>query len=393
MDDERLHSPTDGVRLDFADLRSGVRLRVASAGQRRGARATLLFLHGWPEVWFSWRKQLSFFAGKGFYCLAPDLRGFGASECPHSAAAYSCHHVASDMIALLQHHGVRKCALIGHDWGAILGWQFALLHPEYFPVVANLSVPLSLRTQSMPDLVTLLERVFGKQGAPEQQFYYILYHNELFPGTEDHGPAEAEYDANPHELLRTMWTDTSVPQDPLPTPAASQLRKDGGFLAHHGKRPRHLPAWLSEDDLSYVVEQYKLSGFRGGVNLYRNFKANHETTAMLVGRKVKQPVFFLTGEDDMVRGMSKFFSSSSSSTAKNAENAASSSDPQKLGLLRVCTDLRAFHVLRRSSHKTAGHWIQQEQADEVNALLLNFLEDTQEVMDRAPGGGCVGAKL
>ena len=90
MDDKRLHSPTGGVRLDFADLRSGVRLRVASAGKRRGARATLLFLHGWPEVWFSWRKQLSFFAGKGFYCLAPDLRGFGASSCPRSAAAYSC---------------------------------------------------------------------------------------------------------------------------------------------------------------------------------------------------------------------------------------------------------------------------------------------------------------
>ena len=191
-----------------------------------------------------------------------------------------------------------------------------------------------------------------------------------------------------------MWTDAGVPKDPLPAPAASALRRDGAFFAHHGARPRHLPAWLSEADLTYVVEQYKLSGFRGGVNLYRNFKTNHETTSMLVGRKVTQPVFFLTGEDDMVRGMNAFFSSGSSSSSSPSPDLAEtnvSDDPQKRGLLKVCTDLRAFYVLRRRENKSAGHWIQQEQADEVNGLLLDFLKETQSVMDRSAGGGC--AKL
>ena len=115
---------------------------------------------------------------------------------------------------------------------------------------------------------------------------------------------------------------------------------------------------------------------------------------MLVGRKVTQPVFFLTGEDDMVRGMNEFFSSGSSSSSSPSPDLAEtnvSDDPQKRGLLKVCTDLRAFYVLRRRENKSAGHWIQQEQADEVNGLLLDFLKETQSVMDRSAGGGC--AKL
>ena len=414
-----LVSPWPGVELRLCQLSTGVTLRVATAGPPAGR--PLLFLHGWPEFWFSWRHQLTYFGAHGFRVLAPDLRGYGGSDCPTAVEAYSVHQIAADTIALLQAHGLRKCILCGHDWGAILTWQLALLHPEWFPVVAALSVPTTLRRPTDVDPITRMEKAFGRTGDPDQMFFYILYHHERLPVSRDYGPAELEYDADPRDFIRAIWTDETVPKATPTKPAGvSQLRRDGGLRAHgyFGGTPKRLPLWLSQADLEYVVENFKCSGFHGGLCYYRNLRTNFRSTPQLIGRRINQPALFLTGENDAVRRMGQLLGGGSAgggggdsdggdsdggdSDGGNGDSGGGGNgDPQRRWLESVCDDLRVFCILRADAagHCTtttsAGHWIQQEQPDAVNAVLLKFFEDTRSEFDTAPGGagGLALAKL
>jgi pimeloyl-ACP methyl ester carboxylesterase len=274
------------------------------------------------------------------------------------------------MIGLLQEMRIEKAVLVGHDWGAALTWLLGRLYPSYFPVIAALSVPTSLRKHGSPSSVELCRKIFG--AGEDRLFWYQAYHQETFPGTHDHGPAEAEYDANVYESILRMWTDKTVPRAAVPGPSVSNLRRDGGMFAHSGGGlPLQLPTWLSESDLEYAVEQFKHHGFRGGVNYYRNIDRNHRMTPHLAGHVVQQPCLFLTGEDDPV-----------------VRFGPGGIDGQRARMAAACADLRGFVVLRcedEDGKRTAGHWIQQERAAEVNSHLLAFLRETADVFANAPG--------
>lgn len=276
-DVKALKSPLSGVRLQFVRLRSTggkIRLRVATAGPKAGIPC--LLMHGWPECWYSWRHQILFLARKGYRVIVPDMRGYGYSSSPTEVESFDCFSICADMVALLQEFGIDKAVLIGHDWGAALTWMLGLLVPEYFPAVAALSVPWYLRKKGDRDPIDALRAVFGEDGDEDQMFFYQLYHNERYHGTRDSGPAEGEYDANASETIRRIWTDASIPKEPHHG-TDSGLRRDGGMFAHKsivGGRPKRLPTWLPREVFDYVVEQYKHSGFRGGVSYYRNISRN-----------------------------------------------------------------------------------------------------------------------
>jgi len=366
----RLSSPVAGVTLEYVKLPTGITLRVAKAGDPTGP--ALLFMHGWPESWFSWRHQIVFFASKGYRVLAPDMRGYGGSDAPLPVEEYDCFSIHSDMISLLQVKGISKAILIGHDWGAALTWILGRLSPDYFPALVALSVPHAMRKGTNSggvDPIHALENIFGK--GEDAMFFYQLYHNERSPGTRDSGPAEAEYDANPRETIYRIWTDNTVPKDE-PTGNGSGLRRDGGMFGQNflGGRPKRLPSWLSDSDLAYVSEQFKASGFRGGVNYYRNISRNWRLTPHFLNQKVRQPCMFLTGEHDVV-----------------VRFQPGGTDKQRARLEEVCEDLRSFCVIRgNGKDKSAGHWIQQERPDEVNAEILRFLRSVARDFAAAPGG-------
>ena len=263
-----LASPVAEVELQMVRLSNagGMTLRVATAGPREGP--PVLLMHGFPESWFSWRHQLVALGRAGFRVVAPDMRGYGRSDAPLSSADYTCFHCAADMIGLMQEMGFEKACLVGHDWGAVLTWLLGSLYPAYFPVIAALSVPTQLRKPGQGSPVDLFNKLFGT--GEDRRFWYQAYHQETFPGTAgNHGPAEAEYDANIYESILRFWSDKTVPRAPLPPSAKiSSLRRDGGMFAHMGSGlPLGLPAWLNQQDLDYVVEQFKHHGFRGGVNV------------------------------------------------------------------------------------------------------------------------------
>jgi len=124
--------------MDFTKLHNGsIELNVAVAG----SGPLILCVHGFPELWYSWRHQIAHFSARGYTVAALDVRGYGGSSKPHEIAAYSIRNLASDVASVIDQLGGGKAILFGHDWGAPIVWSTALLHPDKVRAVAGLSVP------------------------------------------------------------------------------------------------------------------------------------------------------------------------------------------------------------------------------------------------------------
>jgi len=312
---------------------NGINMRIAEMGKG----PLVILVHGWPESWYSWRHQLPALAAAGYHAVAPDMRGYGKTDKPKAVEDYDIHHVTADLVGIVDALGEKDAILVGHDWGAIVGWQALLLHPSRFTAYVAMSVPYNGRGPA--SLIDGLKRAMG------DNFYYILYFQE--PGV-----AEKEFDADPRGLLSRLYLSPDSPRDP-PT-ITDPKRAAGGMIGRYGA-PKGLPSWLTQADLDYYVNEFKEAGFRGGINYYRNFHRNWETTPQLTGVKVTQPVIFIAGEKDVViRGAT---AEALTSSMKNA-----------------VSDLRGVKLF-----PGAGHWVQQERPDEVNAAVLEFLQSVKPV--------------
>ena len=324
-------TPIDGVDFHHYDV-NGLRMRVAEQGDG----PLVLFVHGWPESWYSWRHQIPAVAAAGYHAVAPDMRGYGGTTAPSAVDDYDITHLCADLAGLVAELGEEKAVLVGHDWGAVAGWQCALLEPDVFRAAVNMSVPY--RGRSERSLIEVLQQAYG------ENFFYILYFQEL--DEDGSGIAEAEFDADPRGILSRLYTSPGTPrEDPEVT---DPLRSAGGWIPRLGA-PTALPAWLSEDDLDYYVGEFARAGFRGGISYYRNFHRNWETTPQLDGAQVQQPSLFIAGDKDAVIA------------GATQEQLEDSMGP-------VIADLRGVHVIADT-----GHWVQQERPEEVNGLLLEFL--------------------
>ncbi|KAL4305577.1 hypothetical protein AHAS_Ahas16G0092200 [Arachis hypogaea] len=219
---------------------NGINMHVAVKGQG----PVVLFLHGFPELWYSWRHQILALSHKGYRCVAPDLRGFGDTDAPASVDSYNCVHVVSDLVALIQSLQVEKVFLVAHDWGAIIGWYLCLFRPE---------------------LVKAYE-----EGKVEAEM----------------APLGAEY------VIKNMLTNRRIGPPIFP--------KGEYGTAFNPDMTEDLPSWLTQQDLAYFVSKFEKTGFTGGLNYYRNFNKNWELTAPWSGAKIKVPVKFIAGELDSV---------------------------------------------------------------------------------------------
>jgi pimeloyl-ACP methyl ester carboxylesterase len=311
---------------------NGIKMRIAEMGKG----PLVLFVHGWPESWYSWRHQLPALAAAGYHAVAPDMRGYGKTDKPKAVEDYDIQHVTADLVGILDALGEKNAILVGHDWGAIVAWQAMLLHPTRFNALVAMSVPYSGRgTQS---IVQNLQRAMG------ENFYYILYFQE--PGV-----AEKEFDADPRAILSRLYLS---PDSPREAPVVTDPKRvAGGWIPRLGA-PKGLPTWLSQAELDYYVNEFKEAGFRGGINYYRNFHRNWETTPQLADVKVNAPVLFIAGEkDSVIRG----------ATAEGLTTSMKNAVP----------DLRGVKLF-----PGAGHWVQQERAAETNAAILEFLKEIKK---------------
>ena len=276
-----------------------------------GEGPLVVLCHGFPELAYSWRKQIPALAAAGYHVVAPDMRGYGRSSAPPEVEAYDIVTLCGDLRGLLDELGQEAAIFVGHDWGANVVWQMATLHPGRVRAVAGLSVPFVPRAPAPP--LPIMRRHLGDD-------FYIVWFQQ--PGVADEALAR---DVRRTLTTSRQWTAQWAEEDP---------------------RPPKLPAWLSEQDLAVYVEAFERTGFTGGLNWYRNIDRNWELTAHVAERRVEQPAMFLTGELDMVRGFMP------------AE-----------AMSGWVSDLRAEIVV-----PGAGHWVQQQEPEAVNTALLQFLQ-------------------
>ncbi|ETW23234.1 epoxide hydrolase [Mycobacterium gastri 'Wayne'] len=307
-----------------------MQLRVIEAGDR-GAPAVIL-AHGFPELAYSWRHQVPALADAGYHVLAPDQRGYGGSSRPEAIEAYDIHQLTADLVGLLDDVGAERAVWVGHDWGAVVVWNAPLLHPDRVAAVAALSVPPLPRAQVPP--TQAFSQTFG------ENFFYILYFQQ--PGV-----ADAELDGDPARTMRRMIGGLRPPADQS---AALRMLAPGpeGFIDRLPE-PDGLPDWISQDELDHYISEFTRTGFTGGLNWYRNFDRNWETTAELADAKISVPSLFIAGTADPVLSFTRTDRASELITGPYRE---------------VLID-------------GAGHWLQQQRPDEVNAILLEFLNGVQ----------------
>ncbi len=299
-----------------------------------GGGPLVVLVHGWPELGYSWRHQLRPLAEAGYRVIAPDMRGYGASECPPDVESYDIMALAGDVVGLIEHYGDGTPAfLVGHDWGSLVSWPLSVMRPELFAGVACLSVPyFPVAEQSLIDVLT---EVVG------DAFHYILYF-------QTEGVAEAEFDRDPIGAMReVMWLGSGEGA------AAGELTASDAAerttMLRGGSHP--LPPWLSQGDLGAYASAFAKTGFRGGFNWYRNLHRNHSLMSPWRAQSVRIPAAFIAGDAD---------------TVLTSTGEVGPEHPMLVAQAAMVPDLTVTMI------EGGGHWIQQERPDEVNAALLEF---------------------
>lgn len=297
----------------------------------QGAGPLVLLVHGFPETSYSWRRQLPALAAAGYRAVALDVRGYGRSSKPADPAAYGMLDLVDDNVAVVHALGERSAVLVGHDWGATIAADSALLRPDVFRAVALLSVPYTPPGGPRPS------DVFAGMGGDEE--LYVSYFQEP-------GRAEAEIEPDVRGWLAGIFAALSA--DTMPAPGAP----DPHFVPR-GARMRdrfpagRLPAWLDEAELDVYAEEFERTGLTGALNRYRNMDRDWEDLAAHRGAPVTQPSLFIGGALD-----------ASTTWLSDAIAAFPTTLP----------GLRSSHLL-----DGCGHWIQQERGEDVNRILIEWL--------------------
>ncbi|OPG05795.1 alpha/beta fold hydrolase [Microbispora sp. GKU 823] len=297
----------------------------------QGSGPLVLLVHGFPECWYSWRHQLPVLAAAGYRAVAVDVRGYGRSSKPGDVAAYRMLELVEDNVAVVRALGERTAVIVGHDWGATIAANSALVRPEVFRAVGLLSVPYAPRGGPRPS------EVFARMGGEEE--FYVSYFQEP-------GRAEAEVEPDVRGWLAGFYAALSA--DTMPPAGAP----DPHFVSRGGRlRDRfpagRLPAWLSTEDLDVYAAEFERTGLTGALNRYRNMDRDWEDLAGFDGAPITQPSLFAGGALD-------------ASTTWMAD--AIAAYPVTL------PGLVSSRVL-----DGCGHWIQQERPDEVNEILTGWL--------------------
>jgi len=306
---------------------NGLRMQIAEAG----SGPLVVMCHGFPESWYSWRHQLQALADAGYHAVAPHMRGYGETEAPPAIEAYTLLHLVGDIVGLVAALGEKTAVVAGHDWGAPVAWHAALLRPDVFRAVIGLSVPFRPRGSVRP--TTMMPQT-------DDAMFYQLYF-------QTPGVAEKELERDVRSTMRRLAFTGSG--DAGHDGGIGMVPRNGGFL-QHTVDPEKLPAWLSEEDIDVYTQEFTRSGFRGGLNWYRNIDRNWELLAPYAGARVMVPALYVVGDRDLVyrfRGMDQLIPN----------------------LKQFVPELRRTVILAG-----CGHWTQQERAADVNAAMLEFLK-------------------
>ena len=315
---------------------NGIAVHTVSAGDG----PLVVFCHGFPESWYSWRHQLPAVAEAGYRAMALDMRGYGQTGAPEGVDAYSMSHIVADVVGAVAAAGAEQAVVVGHDWGAMVAWYSALMRPDVFRAVAAISVPYVPPIPALPEGVTMNDVM--RQVAGEREYYRLFF--------QEPGVAEADLEADVDHSLRSFLYTISgdIVADGVHAVGWDGYFPKGQSFVESLVRPDVLPPWLTEADLAFYVSEFSRTGFRGGLNWYRHIKALPTILGPFIGAAINQPALYLGGELDVIAG--------------NTPEALADLPAQVPGL----RDIKMF--------PGAGHWLQQERAPEVNEQLVGFLK-------------------
>ncbi|KAA3474410.1 bifunctional epoxide hydrolase 2-like [Gossypium australe] len=225
---------------------NGIWLHIAE----QGTGPLVLLLHGFPEIWYSWRHQITFLANHGYHVVAPDLRGYGDSDSPLSPISYTVMHLVGDIIGLLDHFGEQQAFIVGHDWGAVIGWHLALY------------------------ILSHLVKIWDVHDVVDE------------PGRAERAFARYDYLTVIKKFLLITQTDNLI-------------APPGMEIIDYLRTPSRLPPWITEEELQVYADKFQESGFTGALNYYRAMDLNWELTAPWQGSKITVPVKFMVGKKDL----------------------------------------------------------------------------------------------
>ncbi len=316
---------------------NGVNLHIVEQGHG----PLVLLCHGFPESWYSWRHQLAALAEAGFHAVACDMRGYGQTDRPEAIDQYTLLHLVGDAVGLLDALGEEYAVIAGHDWGAPVAWYAALMRPDRFRGVIGLSVPFLPRGPVRPTTV---------MPQTDDAVFYQLYFQA--PGV-----AEAEFERDVRQTIRgILFANSGDNPYQVPSEQVGMVPRAGGLVARWQSilaNPATLPAWLSEADVDCFAAEFARTGFRGGLNYYRNIDRNWELLAPFAGAKVAVPALYVAGDRDLVMAFR--------------------------GMDQIVANLGHFapKLTRTMILPGCGHWTQQERPAEVNTAMIEFLRGLQ----------------
>ena len=320
---------SDKVNHEFVQV-NGVKMHFAEQGHG----PLVILVHGFPELWYNWRHVMPALGAAGYHAVAPDMRGYGRTDAPMDIAAYSQTQAVGDMVGLVHALGYEKAVIIGHDIGSSTAADCAILRPDIFRAVVQLSVPYTARVKDAP----LPSEANRRRVKPGEQFYITYY--------QPPGVAEKVMDADPKRTLR-MWLYSSSGG----VPSEQKARYTFGIneTALDGRsEPQTLPAWLKAEDLDYFANEFSRTSFRGALNWYRAQDLFWAETPFLVGRQILQPALFIGGADD------PWIAQVGRAGVDNLEKSVP-------------------NLWKKVLIPGVGHSIEQEAPTEVSRLILEFL--------------------
>jgi len=309
-----MFNPTDFPKPTLISV-NGVELEVFEAGQQNAGNPIVL-CHGWPEHAFSWRYQVPALTAAGYHVIVPNQRGYGNSSCPTEITAYDIEHLLGDLIALLDHYGYKDATFVGHDWGAMVVWGLALLHPNSVNKVINLSLPYQERGET--PWIEFMEQMLGSD-------YYFVHFNRQ-PGV-----AEAVLEANTLRFLSNLYRKNQPERAVEPGMEMMNLAR--------AEIPLGEPI-MSGSELAVFVSAFESTGFTGSINWYRNLDRNWRLLAE-VNPIIQQPTLMIYGDQDVI--------------------------PKSEKLIEFVPNVEVVNL-------DCGHWIQQEKPEETNQAILKWLK-------------------
>jgi pimeloyl-ACP methyl ester carboxylesterase len=272
----------------------GVRLHVVEAGPEDGP--LLILLHGFPEFWYGWRRQIGPLAAAGFRVQVPDQRGYNLSDKPRGVSSYNLDRLAEDVVGLIDAAGVAKARVVGHDWGGVVGWWLGIRHPQRLERLALLNIPHPV----------VMERSLRHSSVQRKKSRYMF-------------------------LFQLPWLPERI------------FRRKGFAYAEKTLRVSSRPGTFSDEDVARYKEAWSQPGaVRSMLHWYR--AALRARPRRPKSPRVTVPTLLIWGTKDRFLGQ------------EMAEASIALCDQGRLELIPEAT-----------------HWVQLEEPERVNRLLVEFL--------------------